>query len=191
MAATATSRAQPAAGAATDVGTAGTSGHSCRSGTRQTCARRLPPLLIQDRGDGARDQAAGAVCAGKAAAAGLPQVPTATNGPAPPSCTEHTPPQSQTIPSHHPSRPCPSLQLGILGSGTYGLVIRARDTSDPDAQDVAIKLLPRGGFVSAARPAGMAGGQGQQQRGWCTGQRHEDRQCRRWLRQHAVPAIKC
>lgn len=42
---------------------------------------------------------------------------------------------------------CP-LQLGILGSGTYGLVVRARDTSDPDAQDVAIKLLPRGGFVS-------------------------------------------
>lgn len=42
------------------------------------------------------------------------------------------------------------MQLGILGSGTYGLVIRARDTSDPDAQDVAIKLLPRGGFVSAS-----------------------------------------
>lgn len=42
------------------------------------------------------------------------------------------------------------MQLGILGSGTYGLVIRARDTSDPDAQDVAIKLLPRGGFVSGA-----------------------------------------
>lgn len=42
---------------------------------------------------------------------------------------------------------CP-LQLGVLGSGTYGLVVRARDTSDPDAQDVAIKLLPRGGFVS-------------------------------------------
>ena len=44
----------------------------------------------------------------------------------------------------------PFPQLGVLGSGTYGLVIRARDTGDPDAQDVAIKLLPRGGFVSAA-----------------------------------------
>ncbi|KAL4419116.1 hypothetical protein ABPG77_004437 [Micractinium sp. CCAP 211/92] len=43
------------------------------------------------------------------------------------------------------------VQLGILGSGTYGLVIRARDTSDPDAQDVAIKLLPRGGFVKEYR----------------------------------------
>ncbi|KAL4448213.1 hypothetical protein ABPG75_005432 [Micractinium tetrahymenae] len=43
------------------------------------------------------------------------------------------------------------VQLGILGSGTYGLVIRARDTSDPDARDVAIKLLPRGGFVKEYR----------------------------------------
>lgn len=43
------------------------------------------------------------------------------------------------------------VQLGILGSGTYGLVIRARDTSDPDAHDVAIKLLPRGGFVKEYR----------------------------------------
>lgn len=40
-----------------------------------------------------------------------------------------------------------------MGSGTYGLVIRARDTTDPDARDVAIKLLPRGGFVSAAPTA--------------------------------------
>ena len=63
-------------------------------------------------------------------------------------------------PTPRPPPPCPPcsppppgrlhIQLGILGSGTYGLVIRARDTSDPDAQDVAIKLLPRGGFVSAA-----------------------------------------
>lgn len=52
------------------------------------------------------------------------------------------------------------VQLGILGSGTYGLVVRARDTSDPDAQDVAIKLLPRGGFVSRGIAVGLVPGWG-------------------------------
>lgn len=52
------------------------------------------------------------------------------------------------------------VQLGILGSGTYGLVVRARDTSDPDAQDVAIKLLPRGGFVSRGIGVGLLPGWG-------------------------------
>lgn len=42
----------------------------------------------------------------------------------------------------------PHLQVGVLGSGTYGLVIQAQDTSDPEGGSVAIKLLPRGGFVS-------------------------------------------
>lgn len=57
-----------------------------------------------------------------------------------------------------PLSPCRAAQLGILGSGTYGLVIRARDTSDPDAQDVAIKLLPRGGFVSRSPGLQWRGG---------------------------------
>ncbi|KAL4857616.1 Serine/threonine-protein kinase 8 [Chlorella vulgaris] len=42
-------------------------------------------------------------------------------------------------------------QVGVLGSGAYGFVIRAKDTRDPEAPHVAIKLLPRGGFVSLRR----------------------------------------
>ena len=45
--------------------------------------------------------------------------------------------------------PSRCLQLGVLGAGTYGLVIRAQSTTDPAAGSVAIKLLPRGSFVSA------------------------------------------
>ena len=110
------------------------------------CSPPRPRCLLpglQGGWTGARDKAARALCAGAHAAlgAGLGRR-VACGAVGPPSRS------SLARPLNFPLARL-LLQLGILGSGTYGLVIRARDTSDPEAHDVAIKLLPRGGFVSA------------------------------------------
>ena len=39
------------------------------------------------------------------------------------------------------------LQTGVLGQGTFGMVIRATDPETDPPADVAIKLLPRGTFI--------------------------------------------
>ena len=39
------------------------------------------------------------------------------------------------------------LQTGVLGHGTFGLVIRAIDREACPPVEVAIKLLPRGNFI--------------------------------------------
>jgi serine/threonine-protein kinase SRK2 len=39
------------------------------------------------------------------------------------------------------------LQTGLLGQGTFGMVIRATDPETDPPTDVAIKLLPRGNFI--------------------------------------------
>lgn len=41
------------------------------------------------------------------------------------------------------------LQTGVLGEGTFGVVLRARDPQSVGGGEIAIKLLPRGDFVSA------------------------------------------
>jgi serine/threonine protein kinase len=40
------------------------------------------------------------------------------------------------------------LQTGCLGHGTFGIVIKALDLRSDPPTEVAIKLLPRGDFVS-------------------------------------------
>lgn len=40
------------------------------------------------------------------------------------------------------------LQTGVLGEGTFGVVLRARDPQAMGGGEIAIKLLPRGDFVS-------------------------------------------
>ena len=40
------------------------------------------------------------------------------------------------------------LQTGVLGEGTFGVVLRARDPQSVGGGEIAIKLLPRGDFVS-------------------------------------------
>ena len=39
------------------------------------------------------------------------------------------------------------VQTGVLGQGTFGMVIRATDPETDPPTDVAIKLLPRGTFI--------------------------------------------
>lgn len=39
------------------------------------------------------------------------------------------------------------MQTGVLGNGSFGLVIRAVDKEANPPVDVAIKLLPRGSFI--------------------------------------------
>lgn len=42
---------------------------------------------------------------------------------------------------------CADVQTGVLGRGTFGMVIRATDPETDPPTDVAIKLLPRGNFI--------------------------------------------
>ena len=42
------------------------------------------------------------------------------------------------------------MQTGVLGEGTFGVVVKARDPEAPSGGEIAIKLLPRGDFVSVA-----------------------------------------
>ena len=42
------------------------------------------------------------------------------------------------------------LQIAELGQGTFGMVIKALDTRTSPPTEVAIKMLPRGDFVSLA-----------------------------------------
>ena len=42
------------------------------------------------------------------------------------------------------------MQTGCLGHGTFGIVIKALDLRSDPPTEVAIKLLPRGDFVSAS-----------------------------------------
>ena len=44
------------------------------------------------------------------------------------------------------------LQTGVLGEGTFGVVLRARDPQSVGGGEIAIKLLPRGDFVSVDKP---------------------------------------
>jgi hypothetical protein len=44
------------------------------------------------------------------------------------------------------------VQTGVLGEGTFGVVLRARDPQSVGGGEIAIKLLPRGDFVSAQFP---------------------------------------
>lgn len=44
------------------------------------------------------------------------------------------------------------VQTGCLGHGTFGIVIKALDLRSDPPTEVAIKLLPRGDFVSSLHP---------------------------------------
>lgn len=57
--------------------------------------------------------------------------------------------QLHPIPTNSPHRQLRGLQTGQLGRGSFGVVLRALDTRvEPQGEEVAIKLLPRGEFVS-------------------------------------------
>jgi hypothetical protein len=52
------------------------------------------------------------------------------------------------------------MQLGVLGSGSSGVVLHALDTRADPPTEVAVKLIPRGEFVSCPpqEPAWQNGG---------------------------------
>ena len=45
---------------------------------------------------------------------------------------------------------CRTVQSGLLGQGTFGIVVKALDLRTNPPLEVAIKLLPRGDIVSLA-----------------------------------------
>ena len=58
-------------------------------------------------------------------------------------------PQQQTVKLlQHITRSC-SMQLAELGHGTFGMVVKALDIRTVPPSEVAIKMLPRGDFVSS------------------------------------------
>ena len=58
-------------------------------------------------------------------------------------------------PSHVSFTGCAELQIAELGHGTFGMVVKALDMRTKPPTEVAIKMLPRGDFVSSRclRPA--------------------------------------
>ena len=45
-----------------------------------------------------------------------------------------------------------ALQTGVLGNGSFGVVLRVEDSRCTPPHEVAVKLLPRGATVSAQHP---------------------------------------